>query len=205
MTICAMIRRAVLAGKLEARRATVRRSWSHERRVIGKAQWLPGSSSETDKANPRFVVTSLNRQDASGARLPGHAGLPDLGNRRPTAGHAVQLPHQAVARCKAQPAWVQRIPSRRDADLCQRHPHGHAVQTEERRHNQASHRVGERPTGRNPTAATRSPRRTTTHARSAATAARAPSGPVRLAAPNAPRPGDPRTGTSPACRRPSAP
>lgn len=40
-------------------------SWSQSRRVIGKAEWLPGSSSETEKANPRFVVTSLTRNDAS--------------------------------------------------------------------------------------------------------------------------------------------
>jgi hypothetical protein len=44
-------------------------SWSRTRRVIGKAEWLPGSGAETDKANPRFVVTSLNRQDASARYL----------------------------------------------------------------------------------------------------------------------------------------
>ena len=32
-----------------------RKSWSKKRRVVGKAEWLPG------KANPRFVVTSLPR------------------------------------------------------------------------------------------------------------------------------------------------
>lgn len=43
-------------------------SWSQSRRVIGKAEWLAGSSAETEKANPRFVVTSLTRKDA-GARF----------------------------------------------------------------------------------------------------------------------------------------
>ena len=32
-----------------------RRSWSKKRRVVGKAEWLPG------KANPRFIATSLPR------------------------------------------------------------------------------------------------------------------------------------------------
>ena len=44
-------------------------SWSRPRRVIGKAEWLPGSSPETEKANPRFVVTSLARKDASARYL----------------------------------------------------------------------------------------------------------------------------------------
>jgi hypothetical protein len=34
-----------------------RKSWSRERRVVGKAEWLPG------KPNPRFVVTSLPTED----------------------------------------------------------------------------------------------------------------------------------------------
>jgi len=38
---------------------TTRDSWSRERRVIAKAEWTSG------KANPRFVVTSLKRSDAS--------------------------------------------------------------------------------------------------------------------------------------------
>ena len=44
-------------------------SWSRTRRVIGKAEWLPGSGAETEKANPRFVVTSLTRKDASARYL----------------------------------------------------------------------------------------------------------------------------------------
>jgi hypothetical protein len=38
---------------------TTRDSWNRERRVIAKAEWTSG------KANPRFVVTSLKRADAS--------------------------------------------------------------------------------------------------------------------------------------------
>jgi Transposase DDE domain group 1 len=38
-------------------------SWSRTRRVIGKAEWLAPSLSEPEgRANPRFVVTSLNRE-----------------------------------------------------------------------------------------------------------------------------------------------
>ena len=40
-----------------------RKSWSRERRVIGKAEYLPG------KANPRFVVTNLTAREASAKRL----------------------------------------------------------------------------------------------------------------------------------------
>ena len=40
-----------------------RKSWSRERRVIGKAEYLP------DKANPRFVVTNLTAREASAKRL----------------------------------------------------------------------------------------------------------------------------------------
>ena len=39
------------------------KSWSRERRVIGKAEYLPG------KANPRFVVTSLGSDEAGARRL----------------------------------------------------------------------------------------------------------------------------------------
>jgi DDE family transposase len=42
-------------------------SWTRERRVIGKAEWLPGSGS--DKANPRFVVTSLLPAEAEARHL----------------------------------------------------------------------------------------------------------------------------------------
>jgi len=39
-------------------------SWSRERRVIAKAEWLPGTTGGSGKANPRFVVTSLKRARA---------------------------------------------------------------------------------------------------------------------------------------------
>ena len=38
-------------------------SWSRERRVIAKAEWTQG------EANPRFVVTSLSREEARARRL----------------------------------------------------------------------------------------------------------------------------------------
>jgi hypothetical protein len=38
-------------------------SWSHRRRVIGKAEWTEG------KANPRFIVTSLKRTEAKARPL----------------------------------------------------------------------------------------------------------------------------------------
>ena len=44
-------------------RYKTRKSWSRERRVIGKAEYLPG------KANPRFVVTNLTAREASAKRL----------------------------------------------------------------------------------------------------------------------------------------
>ncbi len=44
-------------------RYKTRKSWSRERRVIGKAEYLPG------KANPRFVVTNLGVREASAKRL----------------------------------------------------------------------------------------------------------------------------------------
>lgn len=44
-------------------RYRTRKSWSRERRVIGKAEYLPG------KANPRFVVTNLTPREASPRRL----------------------------------------------------------------------------------------------------------------------------------------
>jgi hypothetical protein len=40
-----------------------RRSWSRQRRVIGKAEWTQG------EANPRFIVTSLSQADGDGRRL----------------------------------------------------------------------------------------------------------------------------------------
>ncbi len=44
-------------------RYRTRKSWSCERRVIGKAEYLPG------KANPRFVVTNLSTRDADAQHL----------------------------------------------------------------------------------------------------------------------------------------
>ena len=44
-------------------RYRTRKSWSYERRVIGKAEYLPG------KANPRFVVTNLSTRDADAQHL----------------------------------------------------------------------------------------------------------------------------------------
>jgi hypothetical protein len=48
---------------------TTRDSWSRERRVIGKAEVIPGSSPGTGEANPRFVVTSLKRGEAAARPL----------------------------------------------------------------------------------------------------------------------------------------
>jgi len=44
-------------------RYRTRKSWSRERRVIGKAEYLP------NKANPRFVVTNLSAREAGAKRL----------------------------------------------------------------------------------------------------------------------------------------
>ena len=44
-------------------------SWSRDRRVIAKAEWLPGATPEDGKANPRFVVTSLKRSKANARRV----------------------------------------------------------------------------------------------------------------------------------------
>ena len=44
-------------------RYKTRKSWSRERRVIGKAEYLPG------KANPHFVVTNLTTREVSAKRL----------------------------------------------------------------------------------------------------------------------------------------
>jgi hypothetical protein len=42
---------------------TTRKSWSCERRVIGKAEWTQG------EANPRFIVTTLTEQGGDGQKL----------------------------------------------------------------------------------------------------------------------------------------
>ena len=48
---------------------STRDSWTRERRVVGKAEWLPGPTSSGDKANPRFVVTSLKPAEAGARHL----------------------------------------------------------------------------------------------------------------------------------------
>jgi hypothetical protein len=42
---------------------STRKSWSRERRVIGKAEWTQ------EEANPRFIVTSLTAEDGDGRHL----------------------------------------------------------------------------------------------------------------------------------------
>ena len=42
-------------------------SWSCRRRVVGKAEWMPGRGK--DGGNPRFVVTSLTREEVRARRL----------------------------------------------------------------------------------------------------------------------------------------
>ena len=73
--LVARIRRQLKAAEREAAttRAPARRfrdfmwstldSWSHKRRVIGKAEWTRG------EANPRFIVTSLDASQGSAAFL----------------------------------------------------------------------------------------------------------------------------------------
>jgi Transposase DDE domain group 1 len=48
---------------------TTRDSWSRKRRVVAKAEWLPGASPGTGEANPRFVVTSLTRAEHQARHL----------------------------------------------------------------------------------------------------------------------------------------
>jgi hypothetical protein len=67
---------AAARAAAEARRRPARRyvdfmwttldSWSCRRRVIGKAEWMPGRD---DGGNPRFVVTSLARHEIKARRL----------------------------------------------------------------------------------------------------------------------------------------
>ena len=56
-------RRGLASGKKSRRfrdfRYSTLQSWSRRRRVVGKAEWLPG---QTRNHNVRFVVTSLDRQ-----------------------------------------------------------------------------------------------------------------------------------------------
>jgi DDE family transposase len=44
-------------------------SWSRNRRVVGKAEVIPGSSPGTGEANPRFVVTSLKHSEIGAQHL----------------------------------------------------------------------------------------------------------------------------------------
>lgn len=46
-------------------------SWSRSRRVVGKAEWMPGhrDGGNDDGSNPRFVVTSLGRHEVKAHRL----------------------------------------------------------------------------------------------------------------------------------------
>src|SRR6266446_3810032 len=46
-----------------------RDSWSRQRRVVAKAEWLPGATPGTGEANPRFVVTSLSREEHAARHL----------------------------------------------------------------------------------------------------------------------------------------
>ena len=61
-------RRSAATGRSSRRfrefRYRTRTSWSRSRRVVGKAEWLPGRHGD----NPRFVVTSLTK-DRIGARV----------------------------------------------------------------------------------------------------------------------------------------
>jgi hypothetical protein len=64
----ALAKATVKASRKPARRFkeflwTTLDSWSHERRVIAKAEWTQG------EANPRFVITSLGREEADARRL----------------------------------------------------------------------------------------------------------------------------------------
>jgi hypothetical protein len=65
------------AARAEAKRRPARRykdfmwttldSWSCRRRVVGKAEWMPRRAD--DGGNPRFVVTSLKREEVRARRL----------------------------------------------------------------------------------------------------------------------------------------
>ena len=48
-------------------RWTTRESWSRRRRVVAKAEWMPGRGE--NGANPRFIVTSLKPRDIDGRTL----------------------------------------------------------------------------------------------------------------------------------------
>lgn len=65
------------ARRYEELRYRTRKSWSRVRRVVGKAEWLPG------KPNPRFVVTSLpvERFDAATLYARIYCARGDMENR----------------------------------------------------------------------------------------------------------------------------
>jgi hypothetical protein len=75
--LAAEIAPELAAARTEAKRRPARRykdflwtsldSWSRQRRVVGKAEWMPGRGD--DGANPRFVVTSLRRDEIRARRL----------------------------------------------------------------------------------------------------------------------------------------
>ena len=48
---------------------TTRASWSRQRRGVAKAEWLPGAEPGTGEENPRFVVTSLSREEHEARHL----------------------------------------------------------------------------------------------------------------------------------------
>ena len=129
--LVARIRRQLKAAEREAAttRAPARRfrdfmwrtldSWSHKRRVIGKAEWTRG------EANPRFIVTSLDASQGSAAFLyeDVYCARGDMENRikecqldldgRPHAGHHhARQPAAAVARIDGLRAPVRAAPHR---------------------------------------------------------------------------------------------
>jgi Transposase DDE domain group 1 len=87
--LVAKIRRELKSAQREAGRTgraarrfkdfqwTTLESWSRKRRVIAKAEWTKG------EANPRFIVTSLDRDEAAGQALyeDVHCARGDMENR----------------------------------------------------------------------------------------------------------------------------
>ena len=76
-------RRCAATGKasrrFRERRYRTRTSWSRKRRVVGKAEWLPGLRGD----NPRFVVTNLPPDQVGAQRLyeQVYCGRGDMENR----------------------------------------------------------------------------------------------------------------------------
>ncbi len=75
-------------------RYQTRDSWTRERRVVAKAQWLG------DKSNPRFVVTPFceQTQPAAPLRSPGHRDAEGAGRHPPPSGCACLLKVAAIVR-----------------------------------------------------------------------------------------------------------